>query len=216
MLVADGSRFVMIGDSVTDAGRVRPVGRKQHEGLGSGYVRSFDAMLASRYPQRNIEVLNIGCSGHNVVDLSERWQTDVLDLKPQWLSIMIGVNDVWRHYDSPCRTDLIDIHTYENTYIKIIEQVRDSLDGLILAGPHFIEPNKQDPMRQQMDAYGAVVQKLAQKYDAIYVDPQAGFDEFLQHKSSHYLAWDRIHPNPTGHQIIADAFLRGIEFQWSD
>ena len=214
MLVADGSTFVMIGDSVTDCGRARPIGRKQHNNLGDGYVRHFDAMLTSRYPERNIEVLNVGCSGNKVTDLAHRWQSDVLDLSPDWLSVMIGINDVWRFYDSPCSKDQVDAKTYEATYRRILDQTRSQLKGLLLASPFFIEANKQDPMRQQMGQYARIVEQLAKDYDAIFVDAQAAFDQFLAHKSSHYIAWDRIHPNPTGHQILADAFLRGIEYVW--
>lgn len=214
MLVADGSRFVMIGDSVTDCGRARPIGRKQHNNLGEGYVKHLDAMLTSRYPERNIEILNLGIGGNKVTDLAARWQTDVLDLHPHWLSVMIGINEVWRYFDSPCSEDQVDIETYEQTYRSILDQVRPQLQGLLLATPYFVEKNKQDPMRQKMESYAARVKQLAADYDAIFVDTQAAFDQFLEHKSSYYVARDRIHPNPTGHQIIADAFLRGIEFVW--
>ncbi len=214
MLIADGSKMLMIGDSVTDVGRARPVGRKQHDGLGNGYVKFFDAMLTSRYPERNFEILNMGISGNKVTDLETRWQTDVLDLNPNWLSIMIGINDVWRHYDSPCNDDLVDAHLYEKTYRTILDQVRSQLDGLILATPYFIEANRQDPMRIQMESYGSIVKQLAADFDAIFVDTQAAFDVFLEHKSSHYLAWDRIHPNGTGHTILSNAFLRAVQYEF--
>jgi MinD-like ATPase involved in chromosome partitioning or flagellar assembly len=70
-----------------------------------------------------------------------------------------------------------------------------SLKGLILATPYFIESNLADPMRVRMDAYGAVVKKLAAKHDAILVDTQAGFDRMLKHMHPMALAWDRVHPN---------------------
>jgi lysophospholipase L1-like esterase len=72
-------------------------------GLGTGYVSLVDSLLRAAYPQGRIRMVNMGTSGNTVRDLAERWQTDVLDLEPDWLSIMIGINDVWRQFDSPLR-----------------------------------------------------------------------------------------------------------------
>src|SRR5688572_27600397 len=95
--LAQGSRWVAIGDSITDTGRARPVGESPG-GLGTGYVLTLDALLGAWYPARRIRLFNVGTSGHTVRDLAERWQTDVVDLKPDWLSVMIGANDVWRQF----------------------------------------------------------------------------------------------------------------------
>ena len=93
--------LLMIGDSITDFGRKRPVGEGLHEGVGIGYPMYVRAFLESMYPDLNIHVINMGTSGDNVRALKERWQTDVFDLKPDWVSVMIGVNDVWRQFDQP-------------------------------------------------------------------------------------------------------------------
>jgi lysophospholipase L1-like esterase len=78
--------------------------------------------------------------------------------------------------------------------------------------PYFIEPNLNDPMRAQMDAYGKVVRQLATEFDAIFVDVQAAFDAYFLHRASQSLCDDRVHPNATGHMIIAIAFLTAIGF----
>ena len=94
-----GEKLVMIGDSITDVGRARPIGEgRADDALGRGYVMMVDALLGAVYPERLIRVINMGVSGNTTRDLKARWQTDVLDLKPDWLSIMIGANDVWRQY----------------------------------------------------------------------------------------------------------------------
>ena len=112
----------MIGDSITDVGRARPIGEgRADDALGRGYVMMVDALLGAVYPERLIRVINMGVSGNTTRDLKARWQKDVLDLKPDWLSIMIGANDVWRQYDSPKQTEghvLID--EYERNLSELV------------------------------------------------------------------------------------------------
>src|SRR5579884_4100370 len=100
MLLEKNDKLVLIGDSITDCGR-SPAGEGANEGIGRGYVAQIEALLHSVYPELSIRVINKGTSGNTVRDLKARWETDVLDLKPDWLSIMIGINDVWRQFDRP-------------------------------------------------------------------------------------------------------------------
>ena len=93
MKIENSDSILFIGDSITDCDRVRPVGMR--DWLGESYVAFVNALLAANYPERDIKVLNTGTSGNRIIDLEARWQTDVLDLAPDWLSIMIGINDVW-------------------------------------------------------------------------------------------------------------------------
>src|SRR5262245_14983449 len=99
--IQPASKLVLIGDSITDCERARPVGEGLFAALGKGYVSLVDSLLQSTYPQQGIRVVNMGISGNTVRDLKDRWSSDVLALEPDWLSIMIGINDVWRHFDSP-------------------------------------------------------------------------------------------------------------------
>lgn len=204
--------LAFIGDSITDCGRARPVGKKA--GLGEGYVAFVDALLHTCYPERGIRVLNTGISGNRITDLEARWQSDVMDLQPDWLSIMIGINDVWRQFDSAQEPDQVLIDQYERVYRALLTRTRPGLKGLVLMTPFFIEPNPSDPMRAAMDSYGKVVKILAAEFDAVLVDVQAAFDEYLTHRPSQSLCGDRVHPNKTGHMIIARAFLNAVEFAW--
>ena len=88
---------------MTDSGRGRPIGEGLWEGVGNGYVRSIDTMLNVCYPELRLHVCNTGTSGNTSRDLRERWQTEVLDLEPDYLVMCIGFNDVWRQFDSPAR-----------------------------------------------------------------------------------------------------------------
>ncbi|MGO4272601.1 GDSL-type esterase/lipase family protein, partial [Paenibacillus sp. TAF58] len=90
MRLEKGTKLVMIGDSITDAGRERPIGEGSFAGIGNGYVALVEALLHSFYPELGIRVVNMGISGNTVLDLKARWETDVLELKPDWLSIMVG------------------------------------------------------------------------------------------------------------------------------
>lgn len=216
MLLAPKSKLVMIGDSITDCERARPRGEGLFGAIGKGYVSLVDALLTSAYPELGIRVVNMGTSGNTVRDLKERWQTDVLDLKPDWLSIMIGINDVWRQYDLPAQTEQhVYIAEYEETLELLIKQTRPQLQGLVLMTPFYIEPNAADPMRSAMDQYGEVVKKLASKYDAKFVDTQAAFNRVLAHIYPATLAWDRVHPNMSGHAVLARAFLQAVGYDYN-
>lgn len=214
--VAARSKLVMIGDSITDAGRARPGADSSGGPLGRGYVSLVDTLLAAVYPDQPIWIVNTGISGNTVRDLKARWPADVLDLKPDWLSIMIGTNDVWRQFDSPRRPDLaVPIDEYERTLDELIARTRPALKGLVLLTPFYLEPNRQEPMRAQMDRYGAVVRRLAATHGALFVDTQAAFDEVLAAAYTANFARDRVHPNDAGSMVLARAFVNAIGFNWT-
>jgi lysophospholipase L1-like esterase len=206
--------FVFIGDSITDASR-DPSGEATpwnlNAGHGRGYVGLIEAWLGATRPADAIRLINRGTSGHTVRDLEARWQADVLNLTPDWVSIMIGVNDVWRQFDTPHRIDLqVNLTDYTRILTALVAHTRPHVKGLVLASPFLIEPNRADPMRRRMDEYGAVVKSIAAAHDALFVDIQAAFDAICVHTHPMTLAWDRIHPNTTGHMIIARAFLKAL------
>ena len=209
MKIAPNDRIVMIGDSVTDCGRVYPVGEDQQ--MGNGYVALFSAMLDSRHPELSARVTNMGINGHTVRDLKARWQTDVLDLSPDWVTIMIGINDVWRQFDCPAMPEEHNSpELFESTYEALIQRTLPHVKGMILMTPFFMEPNKADAMRARMDEYSAIVRKLAEKYDLVFVDLQAAWDDLFQYMHPCNIAWDRVHPNQTGCMYIAKQFLKAV------
>lgn len=214
MNIETGSTLLMIGDSITDCGRARPVGAAPR-GLGTGYVALVDALLTAVHPERRVRVLNLGVSGDRVRDLKARWVEDVLAREADWLSVMIGVNDIWRKFDRPTQPDLhVPIDEYEATYDELLAETRATLKGLVLMTPFFVEPNRDEPMRAMVDAYGAVVRRLAERHDAVLVDVQAEFDRCTESLHPCVLAADRVHPVPAGHTIIARAFLKAVGFEW--
>jgi lysophospholipase L1-like esterase len=211
MLIAEGSRLVCIGDSITDCGRAQPVGEGHLEALGTGYVYHVGAYLGAVHPRARIRVTNMGTSGNTVRNLAERWQRDVLDLSPQWLSIMIGINDVWRQFDRPLLVEqAVKPDEYRATLADLVKKTRPQLAGLVLMAPYLIEPNPAEPMRKLMDQYGASVKEIAAASGAVFVDTQAAFNEILKDVHPMSLAWDRVHPNGVGHLVIARAFLKAV------
>jgi lysophospholipase L1-like esterase len=215
MKIAANSKLLMIGDSITDCSRARPIGEGSDIALGHGYVRLVDNLLKAAHPAHPIHITNMGIGGNTARDLRDRWQTDVLDLQPDWLSIMIGINDVWRQIDHPSNTaEHVVLEEYIRILTDLIAATRPLLTGLILMTPYVIEPNRDDPMRAMMGTYGQAVKELAVQYEASFIDTQAAFDEVLASVSPYSLAEDRVHPNQAGHMILARAFLKNIGFVW--
>ena len=215
MKISANSKIVMIGDSITDAGRSRPAGEGLGDALGHGYVTLINALLGAACPEECIRVVNKGNSGDTVRSLKLRWQEDVLDPQPDWVSIMIGTNDVWRQFDSPLQVeDHVEIDEYAATLEELIKVTLPVVSGVVLMTPFYIEPNRDDAMRAQMDRYGEVVRSLAARYGTQFVDTQAAFDSVLKTYYPATLGWDRVHPSVTGHMVIARAFLNEIGFKW--
>jgi lysophospholipase L1-like esterase len=215
VIIHPGSKLVLIGDSITDCDRARPVGEGLFEATGKGYVSLVEGLLTATHPGQRIRVVNMGCSGHTIRDLKARWETDVLNLKPDWLSIFIGINDVWRHFDTPLQVEgHVPLEEYARTLEELVAATQPSLKGLILMTPYFIDANRADPMRAMMDRYGAVVRQVAETYQTILVDTQAAFDAVLAHLHPMTLAWDRVHPTRVGHMILARALLQSIGYAW--
>ncbi|HBE03021.1 MAG: hypothetical protein A2096_15645 [Spirochaetes bacterium GWF1_41_5] len=213
MLIEKNSRIVFIGDSITDAGRDRPVGTMKR-GLGTGYVNFIAGLLSAFYPQHNLKFFNTGISGNRVIDLAGRWKTDVLDLKPDWVSVMIGINDVWRHFDHNGYIEQVSLEKYSAVLEQLVKNTVRRVQGLVLITPYFIEANRSEPMRAMMDTYSKAVKNVSEKYKTLFADTQDAFDEYLQHGTSHTLCADRVHPNAAGHMIIARTFLDTVEFSW--
>jgi len=213
LLLQQNDKLVMIGDSVTDCERAHPVGEGLFGAIGKGYVSYVDALLSAVYPELAIRVVNMGNSGNTVRDLQTRWQADVIDQQPNWLSIMIGINDVWRQYDIPRQPEThVYLESYEQTLDALVARTKPLVQGLVLMTPYYIESNPDDAMRSTMDCYGAAVHRVATKYDALFVDTQAAFNRILTTCHSAALAWDRVHPNHIGHMVLARAFLKAVGF----
>ena len=215
MIFQDMDRIVFAGDSVTDMGSTNPVGEGLFDSVGRGYVRVVENMLAVYYPQIRLRVTNSGISGNTSRDLLERFDRDVVALNPDWVSICIGINDVWRQFDCPAMPDVqVTPEEYKCNVESMIEKVKGSVKGIFLLSPYIIEPNTEDAMRQRMDEYVSICRELAEKHSCLFVDFQQMYANYCQYRHSSYIAWDRIHPNQIGAMLMAKTFLETCGFDY--
>lgn len=219
MKIDKNSKLVLIGDSITSGARNFDMGGEGRldEAYGSSYTLLLKSFLDAYYPERRIRIINKGVGGHTIKDLEERWERDVIEQKPDWLSVMIGINDVWRQFDTPLASDIhVSPDRFSETYRKLLGEARQKLDlqGLIVVSPYVIDSNPKDTMRAQMDTYRDISKEVAAEFDAIYVDTQKAFDAYLEHYHPNQLCWDRIHPSMSGHMLIAREWLRAVDFEW--
>ena len=212
------SRIVFVGDSITDADRDRtaiPGGW----GYGHGYGNTLHNLLTAVYPDKALCTINEGINGNDIVDMSERWQSDVIDMNPDYVSIMIGVNDAWRYFDGPLwQARLNTVETYERIYDELIERVKQdapNLKGIIVMRPFMFEPNPQDAMRAKVEEFAAASKRVAERHGAIFVDTQAAVDHWLTQLHGCLASQDRVHPYERGAMIIARAWCQAVGFDWN-
>lgn len=216
MLFENGDRIVFAGDSITDMGSVNPVGEGLFDNLGNGYVREIENMLTAWYPELNIRITNSGISGNTSRDLTERFDRDVVNLNPDWVSICIGINDVWRQFDVPAMTEMAVLpDEYEVNVEEMILKIKDKVKGIFIISPYYIEANREDFMRKRMDEYVTICKKLACKYSLYFIDFQKMFEDFCKIQHSSKIAWDRVHPNRMGAMLQAKEFLKSVDFDFS-
>jgi lysophospholipase L1-like esterase len=208
MLFEHHQRVVFIGDSITDSGRSGDAAP-----YGNGYVSMVRNFILARYPEYNLTLVNRGVGGDTVRNLSARWERDVVGEHPDWLSVMIGINDVWRHFAYNVQ-EAVPLEEYRVTLHRLLQRAREATGAhLILMQPYMIEPNHQNPMRQLMDVYGSTVELIAKDFGAPLVRTQAAFDTVLASTPAGFWSSDQIHPGNPGHAVIATAFLKTIGFE---
>lgn len=192
------------GDSITDCGRFFGLE------YGEGYVLMASGLFSEAYPEKNVKFYNRGVGGHRVIDLKNRWQKDCLDLKPNWVTILIGINDVWRRYDS---NDPTTVEDYENSYRDILTLTKKELNANLIIMEPFVLPYPEDRIkwREDLDPKIAVTKKLAEEFDAIYIPLDSMFKEACKRREPKFWAADGVHPTPAGHALIAKAWLNAVK-----
>ena len=213
--ISDENNVILFqGDSITDAGRSREHQQANTSGsLGRGYASLIASELLGKYPKKNWQCYNRGISGHKVHQLAARWQEDCLDLKPDVLSILIGVNDFWHTLT----------HDYKGTVEVYEEDLRNLLDltlsalpdlKLIIAEPFAVDGGTAIDNKKWFPAFNGYrksAKAIAKDYNAAWVPYQTIFDEALDKAPVEYWCPDGVHPAPAGNYLMAQAWLKAFK-----
>ena len=203
-MLKDNSLLLFQGDSITDTGRTGSA--DPSVSLGEGYP----AKIAAKLAERGIKVINRGISGNRTWDLINRWDKDCIDIKPDYFSLLIGVNDTWRRYDSGMVTTAGE---YEANMRQLLDRVVKETDAKIILLNIFlldVTPDKAQ-MRPDLIEKQEVISRLIKEYDVTFVDIQALFDKMVAEGTPmEELSADGVHPTDFGHEVIAAEWLRCV------
>ena len=203
-MLKDNSLLLFQGDSITDTGRTSAADPSLS--LGEGYP----AKIAAKLAERGIKVINRGISGNRTWDLINRWDKDCIDIKPDYFSLLIGVNDTWRRYDSGMVTTAEE---YEANMRQLLDRVVNETNAKIILLNIFlldVTPDKAQ-MRPDLVEKQEVISRLIKEYDVTFVDIQALFDKMVAEGTPmEELSADGVHPTDFGHEVIAAEWLRCV------
>ena len=203
-------KILFQGDSITDGGR----DEDWIFSWGKSYPLLVEAELGFERPGE-FEFINRGVSGNRIVDLYARMKVDILNHKPDHISILIGVNDVWHELDAQ---NGVDAKKFEKLYCMLIEEVQEALPDtkIMILEPFLLEgtatkdtdeqPNKWNIFKMEVCKRAEIAKKVAEKYNLPFVPLQNKFDAASRLTAetigNSYWLWDGVHPTPKGHELI--------------
>lgn len=204
-LIKPNQTVLFQGDSITDCAR----DHGDINSLGVGYAMMAASLFQSIYPEYGIKFINKGISGNRAVDLRSRWTADCIDLKPDWVSILIGINDTWRRYDS---NEATSVEAYKEHYQHILERTKNDLSANIVILEPFVLPYPADRIawREDLDPKIQVARELAREFNALYVPYDGLFASASTKAPSEFWAADGVHPSSAGHAMMAREWLRAV------
>lgn len=203
------TRILFQGDSITDGNRGRSA--DPNHILGHGYAFIIAAKYGAAFADRNLTFLNRGISGNTVLDLEKRWQKDTLELQPDVLSILIGVND---------NSHSVPVDQYEQTYDKLLSDTEAANPKVrfVLCEPFTLPVGARktnwEPWSAGIRQRQEIVARLAAKHHAALVHFQKVFEDACQRAPAEYWIWDGVHPTYSGHQLMADEWVRTVREFW--
>lgn len=209
--ISSGDTILFQGDSITDAGRNRELSDANNaRALGSGYAFLTAASILQTKAGLDLKIYNKGISGNKVYQLAERWDADALSLKPNILSILIGVNDYWhtkRDYKGT-------VETYRSDFKALLERTLKALPGvkLIIGEPFAVAGIKavDNTWYPDFDGYRAAAREIADQFNAVFIPYQSIFDRAIKSAPGVYWTYDGVHPSVAGAQLMATAWLECI------
>ncbi len=232
-LFAGGLRVLFIGDSITDGnwgnacGEAKPSEERNlwdmNHIYGSGYMYLCASHYLGNYPERGYEFFNRGISGNTLKDLENRWEKDVLRLKPDVLSVLVGTNDVY-YYLQGDKKKPFDFVAWEKSYRSLLDcSLQANPELKLVLGAPFVAYTGNMRNNEDFGLYdslvrhcAAIVEKIANDYGAVYLPYNELFDELLEKtpvSEGAYWIWDGIHPTPAGHRRMADLWMGNVNLQ---
>ena len=205
------STILFQGDSITDTQRDREITQANYShALGVGYCNYVVSKILLDRPADNLKFYNRGISGDRIVDLYARWKIDAINLKPDLISILIGVNDTWHEFTSQ---NGVEIGRYKIVYRMLLDYTRQQLPNvqLVLCEPFALRCGVvkkrwiEDISRRQQ-----IVKQLAEEYEACFVPFQAALDSVLKHAKAEYWLDDGVHPTIAGHRVLAECWYETV------
>lgn len=200
--------FLFQGDSITAMGR----SEKSDDALGWGYVNFFAGSIGCRYPGK-FKFINRGIYGNRSVDIYQRIKKDIINLKPDYMSLLVGVNDLLHEY---MRNDGLSAKKYETIYSMLIEEVTQALPHIeiIILEPFALEAPRcewgcgttdfWDKMKDEIIERGEIAKKISQKYKLPFVPLRETFNELGAKNGNLVWTFDGIHPTVAGHKVIGE------------
>lgn len=208
MVLKEKDTLLLTGDSITDAGRT--CSDNPETSLGDGYPAVIAKALAEKYPELGVKVINRGIGGNRTDDILRRMESDHLALHPDVITLLIGINDVWRHFDSPYLRQ-IDPPEYRENMAKILAQFKAAARAVYVLLPFMVLRPCDEPMYVMAMEYREIAREEAQKAGVKIVDLQAVFDAAMKNEAPKEFSADAIHPTLKGHELIANALLEEFE-----
>jgi lysophospholipase L1-like esterase len=207
--LADNAVILFQGDSITDAGRNRNnLNYNNLAAFGNGYASLVASQLLFNHPAGKLKIYNKGVSGNKVFQLIDRWDKDCLELKPDVLSIVVGVNDFWHTITNNYKGS---VQTYKDDYTRLLKQTKDKLPDvqLIIGEPYGVKGIKSvdEKWYPAFDDYRHAAREIANQFDAIFIPLQQLFDKAQEAMPGNYWTVDGVHPSFAGIQIMSNAWL---------
>jgi lysophospholipase L1-like esterase len=201
------------GDSITDAGRNREdTSFNNPHILGSGYAMLAAAGLLETQASLNLKIFNKGVSGNKVYQLAERWDADCIAIKPDILSILIGVNDIWHKLNGQYNGT---VEIYRKDYIALLERTKAALPNvkLIICEPFAVPGVKavDDKWYPEFYDYQKAAREIAERFNAVFIPYQKIYDEAQKKAPGAYWTGDGVHPSLAGAQLMASAWLKTVK-----
>ncbi len=194
--------ILFTGDSVTDCDR----DRANPDSLGTGYASLLAGKLGLDHAELNLRFRNSGISGDRTGDLLGRWDADCINHQPDWVSILVGINNTLRRYDSNAPTP---DDVFEAEYRTLLERVRNETSaGIVICSPFLVHVDDAiQRMREDLDPKIESIKKLAGEFEAVWVDLDAAFVSAQTRHIPSYWAEDGVHPSEAGHALIAETWI---------